>query len=125
MKTSEIVKKGSIGVATAIISSVILCAAVAVLIGQEMIPISSAQTVAAIISAITVFLSDWIVVKSVPKSRLPVAMAMGAGYVLLMILLKLAVFPDSAQISGWNFTVPLIVSAVAGIAGSRKSKRRH
>ena len=125
MKTSEIVKRGSIGVAAAIISSVILCAAIAVLIGQEMIPISASQTIAAIISAITVFLSDWIVVKSVPKSRLPVAMAMGAGYVLLLILMKLAAFPDSAPISGWNFIIPLIASAVAGIAGSKKTKRRH
>ncbi len=118
-------KKGSLGVCIAIIGAAILCAAVAVLIRQEMIPLSSAKTAAAVICALTVFLTEWIVVKTIPQSRLPVAMAMGAGYVCVLVLLKLALFPNAAPINGWSFAVPLIASAAAGILGSKKKKRRH
>lgn len=125
LKIGEIVKKGILGVCIAILSAVILCAAVAVLIRQEMIPEGAAHVTAMIIGALAVFLSAWPVVKTIPQSRLPVAMAMGAGYVLILVLLKLALFPNATPISGWSFAVPLLASAVAGIAGSKKQKRRR
>lgn len=125
MKPKEIVKKGAAGVGLAILSAAVLCSAVAVLIQHEMIPETAMQTTAMMIGAITVFLSDWIVVKKIPQSRLPVAIGMGAGYVILLSLLKLAIFPHAAFGRVWLFAVPIIASAFAGIIGSKKQKRRR
>lgn len=125
MKPAEMIKKGAMGVGAAVISAAVLCAAVAILIQHEMLPEGAIKTAAMIIGGLTVFVSDWIVVKQIPQSRLPAAIAMGAGYVIILFLFKLALFPDAAPVNGWSFTIPLVASAIAGIIGSRKQKRRR
>ncbi len=119
------IKRGAVGVGAAVLSAAVLCAAVAILIQHEMLPEGAIETAAMIIGGLTVFVSDWIVVKQIPQSRLPAAMAMGAGYVIILFLFKLALFPAAAPINRWSIVIPFIASAIAGILGSRKQKRRR
>lgn len=120
-----VVKRAGIGVAAACGAAFLVCCILGLLVLRELLSVTAAPTAAIVGTGACVFASCYIVTRGIPQSKLPVAVGMALAFSLICLAIKAAAFPQWELAVRWPAAVPLLASAAAGLAASRKKRRRR
>ena len=101
------------------------CALLAKLVLWETIDWGTAQFLAAALPGLWLFLASYLAVKQAPQRKLPLALAMAAGYVGVSLLVHLAACSDSPIAIDWRLALPVAGAAVAGLLAKRPPSRNR
>lgn len=101
------------------------CALLAKLVLWETVEWNTAQFLAAVLPGVWLFLACYLAVKPAPQRKLPLALAMAAGYVGVSLLVHLAACSDSPIAIDWRLALPVAGAAVAGLLAKRPPSRNR
>lgn len=111
------------GVATTILVSLALCAIGAAMLGSGVLPISAAGIFSYVVTALASFLGALICAKKAGEKRLPLCVAAGVIYLLLVFVLRGLIFGGVAE-RPWIVPICVLGGCVLGAVLSSKQKRR-
>ena len=117
----------AIGAGTGIIVTVVLSAVMAHLIAKEIIEMNTVGYGSILILLLASVVGGWTAVKKIKKMPMEMALANGAAYFIILVLLTAVVYGGRYQGMGVTFLCVGIGSVIAGISAGkcrRKAKRK-
>ena len=111
------------GMIATILASLLLCAIGAALLGSGALPISAAGIFAYAVTALAALFGALICAKKAGENRLPLCLASGGIYLLLVFVLRGLIFGDVAQ-RPWIVPLCVLAGSFLGAVLSSKQKRR-
>ena len=113
------------GAATMLVLSLVLSAVAAALLAAEILPVGAEEVVCWVITALSAFLGAMLCARRAGEKRLPLCMASGVVYLLLVFVLRGLFFKE---VGPQPWVVPLLTVAgcvLGALASSGKKKRRY
>lgn len=111
------------GVVSTLLASLVLCAIGAAMLGSGVLPISAAGIFSYVVTVIASLLGALICAKKAGEKRLPLCLAAGAVYLLLVFVLRGLIFGGVAE-RPWIVPICALGGCVLGAVLSSKQKRR-
>ena len=111
------------GIVTTLVISLGLSALMAALIGGGMFPIASAGIAAWVVTGIASLIGALVCAGKAGEKRLPLCLAAGVVYLLLVFVLRGLLFGGVAQ-RPWIIPLCVLLGSISGALASSKKKRR-